>query len=70
LQDELRWEVDGEVLRASGPLLRAVVIKFDICAAQKSGHPAFRENRAKTGISRSESEFFNHALDAITDRMD
>jgi len=71
------WKITGWITlgsrRRGTPCLRTFTTcrsKFDICAAQKSGHPAFRENRAKTGISRSESEFFNHALDAITDRMD
>lgn len=42
LRDELRWGVDGEVLRASGPLLRAVVNSIYLCCVEEWLRSAFR----------------------------
>lgn len=63
-------EYDGELLRASGPLLLACRSKFDICAEERPlGIP--REPNQNGSIHPfRESEFFNHALYAITGRAD
>lgn len=61
LRDELRRRVDGELLRASGPLLLTCRSKFEICAEERPlGIPRKPSQNGNPSFS-GESEFFNRS---------